>query len=310
MDYHHDKKSPAGYKCFRCKDMGFVVRDVPVNHPDFGKAFRCVCGEKDDAARRSAYLLRIDGLTPDERKRRFDQLQRNDNQVAIDIVARATQLRRGMIVLTGAPGVGKTTLLVCAVNAARDAGVPAVYTTVATLLDYLRDAYAPNRELTHDARWELLVRCEVLALDELDDFSPTPWAAERFVRLMDERWRNVSDMLTLMAMNGSAAHLPDKVRSRLSDGRTTKLQLVGEDMRGYLRWDGDGTVVERDTANDETTPTASGAPNGHETYPLRLGVEAPTMPHEDAETGAKGAAQTVQSVVNGLVHVFKTGGGR
>jgi hypothetical protein len=88
------------------------------------------------------------------------------------------------------------------------------------LLDYLRAAYNPdNRELSFDSRWDLLVRAEVLALDELDEFNTTPWAMERFLRLIDERWRNMQTRLTLLATNSALSQLPPKVASRLRDGR-------------------------------------------------------------------------------------------
>ena len=126
---------------------------------------------------------------------------RDTNERAIAIVENATTLRRGIVTLTGKPGSGKSALLMCAVNEAREANVPAVYTTVTDLLDYLRAAYAPGADVSFDSRWDLLVGCEVLALDELDELNSTPWAMERFLRLMDERWRNMDRRLTLCATN-------------------------------------------------------------------------------------------------------------
>ena len=212
--------------------MGWVYHDLPATHRDFGKAFRCECQFEYDAGRRRAYLLRIDGLTPRERVMRFGEI---DNRAAAQ-VQNAVALRRGLITLTGRPGTGKSSLLICAVNAAREANVPAVYTTVTDLLDYLRQAYDPKTELSFDARWELLIRCEVLALDELDEFNTTPWAMERFLRLIDERWRAMESCLTLCATNSRVNILPDKVASRLRDGRAQVIELSGADMRPYQRW--------------------------------------------------------------------------
>lgn len=128
-------------------------------------------------------------------------------------------------------------MLIAAVNAAREAGILAVYTTITDLLDYLRQAYAPNTTLDFDGRWDLLIRCQVLALDELDEFNTTPWAMERFLRLIDERWRAMDQGLTLCATNSRLNSLPEKVASRLRDGRAYVFELTGADMRPYQRWD-------------------------------------------------------------------------
>lgn len=105
--------------------------------------------------------------------------------------------------------------------------IPAVYTTLTDLLDYLRSAYDPNRAqaLSFDKRWDLLVTAELLALDELDEFSATAWALERFQRLIDERWRNMGQRLTLLASNSRLSAFPPKVASRLNDGHASVVEL-------------------------------------------------------------------------------------
>lgn len=166
----------------------------------------------------------------------FADLQGESIEAIARQVQEATMRRRGIVTLTGKPGTGKSSVLIAAVNAARELGVPAVYTTVTDLLDYLRQAYAPNTNLDFDARWDLLIRAEVLALDELDEFNTTPWAMERFLRLIDERWRAMDTCLTLCATNSRINSLPEKVASRLRDGRGYIFELKGADMRPYQRW--------------------------------------------------------------------------
>lgn len=215
--------------------MGWLYAVDPHGEPT-GKIVRCSCQYGQDQERRRQYLLRVDGLTPNERRLRFADLVRDANEYAITRVENATTQRRGIVTLTGKPGCGKTALLIAAVNEAREANVPAVYTTVTDLLDYLRAAYAPGADVSFDNRWDLLVGCEVLALDELDEFNSTPWAMERFLRLMDERWRNMDRRLTLCATNSRINALPEKVASRLRDGRAEAIEMAPHDMRRYQTW--------------------------------------------------------------------------
>jgi DNA replication protein DnaC len=234
-----------GYQCHLCKDMKFVYLDVPMNDPRFGKAHPCQCQQSVGMARRSKQLEAMDGLTASERKLRFEELMVTEaNEAAVRAVEQAVIVRRGMVTLSGPPGVGKSRLLICAVNAAREANIPAVYAPMTDVLDYLRAAYDPQREgtLSFDARWELLVSAEVLSLDELDEFNTSPWAMERFLRLIDERWRHMDSRLTLLATNQRISALPPKVASRLRDGRSQVISIGGRDMRPLQEWDVDGRV--------------------------------------------------------------------
>ena len=216
--------------CPTCGGLGWYYRDGA----NGAILTRCRCGSGANDERRRAYLERIDGLKAHEREISFKLMTIDPaNQDAVMAVVGAATAGRGMITLHGDPGTGKTFLLMAAVNAARARGVPAVYTTVTDLLDHLRAAFDPRSEETFDRRWDLLLTCEVLALDELDEFNTTPWAMERFLRLIDERWRSMRSVLTLCATNDLfSAAIPDKVRSRIGDNRAAVFPLSGADRRG------------------------------------------------------------------------------
>lgn len=221
--------------------MRWLHLDRPLGHPEFGKIVKCPCQTEADTAKRRAWLMEIDGLKPHEREYRFELLAgRDESQAALNTVAKAVIDRRGMVSLTGAPGTGKSTLLMCAVNAAREVNIPSIYTTMSDLLAYLRSAFNPKRPQARnfDASWNLLLSAEVLAVDELDEFSTTEWATERLMRLIDERWRSMGDRLTLLATNAPLARLPPKVASRLSDGRGAVVEIAGKDMRPLQTWNG------------------------------------------------------------------------
>lgn len=230
--------------------MGFCIRDVPLGHPEFGKVFPCACRTQGLLDRQYRRLQAIDGLTPTERRLRFSGLHvDDDNRGAYEAIVYALSRKRGIVTLYGKPGRGKTTLLIAAVNEAREANIPAVYARVSDVLDYLRSAYDPDREreLSADERWRLLITADLLALDELDQFKTTPWAMEKFLALIDERWRNMDRTVTLLAGNTALANLPEKVTSRLQDRRAHIFHLAGIDMRRFSTWE-PSTEREGETA--------------------------------------------------------------
>lgn len=219
--------------------------DVPTTDKRFGQAQRCECGAVDNAAQRTAYLERVDGLKPHERTITFERVVLGShNQTAYDAVRAAVAAKSGLITLTGPFGVGKSVLLMAAVNAARADGATSVYTTMTDLLDWLRAAFNPNRieedgvDLSFERRWRLLTTCRVLAIDEVDEMNPTPWALERLCRIFDERWRSMEQALTVVALNQPVTVLPGKVASRLRDGRGYVIQINGADMRPYTKASG------------------------------------------------------------------------
>jgi DNA replication protein DnaC len=196
--------------------------------------------------RRTAYLERIDGLKAQERSLTLaDYRVGRYNRQAAEAVTAGVERGNGLITLWGAFGVGKTALMIAAVNATRSQDKPAMYRTAADMLAWLRAGFDQSQkdgeDFSYEKRWNLLTTVKCLALDEMTAFSVTPWAAERFERLIDERWRSMRDLLTICAFNATEeplegrTGLPGVVESRLRDVRATWLNIGGRDMRQVHR---------------------------------------------------------------------------
>jgi DNA replication protein DnaC len=191
--------------------------------------------------RRIGYLHKIDGLKDHEREISMgDFTVTKHNREAIEAVAAAVQQRTGLITLWGKFGVGKTGLMMAAVNACRNQDMTAMYRTTADMLAWLRAGFDQSQkdgeDFSYEKRWSLLTRVGCLALDEMTAYSATPWASERFERLIDERWRSMPDLLTIVAFNADKVEfmksgLPDVVESRLRDRRAQWINMGGMDMR-------------------------------------------------------------------------------
>ncbi|MCI0477670.1 MAG: hypothetical protein L0Y55_15610, partial [Anaerolineales bacterium] len=105
--------------CPRCHGVGFFRRDVPVDHPDFGRAFPCECKIRETQQSDLADLRQTSGLThlpqmtfaafrsegiglpPDKRKNLRD---------AYDATRAFAENPRGWVLLKGGYGCGKTHL--------------------------------------------------------------------------------------------------------------------------------------------------------------------------------------------------------
>lgn len=214
-------------------------QDVPAHHPDFGKATPCGCTSVRLGEKRKARLMKLDGLTEEERGYRLDNYEVIPaNRATYDALAKAAAQQRGFIIVEGPYGVGKSRLLISVVNECREDGALSIYASMAELLDYLRDAFNPKRESeNYEERWETLVNAPVLVIDELEKFSTSPWAMEKFTQLLHIRYRNIGQRLTLMATNATVANLPGDLRSRLGDGRATICKISGADQRPENNWE-------------------------------------------------------------------------
>ncbi len=136
--------------CPICHGAGYLRRDVPPGHPDFGRLVACQC-----------QLLKLE-------ERRLSELQRASN---LGLLSRMTfesflpeghglnsemqaSLRRayekasayaqhpqGWLILKGGYGCGKTHLAAAIANECVSLGVPTLFLTVPDLLDSLRFTY-------------------------------------------------------------------------------------------------------------------------------------------------------------------------
>jgi DNA replication protein DnaC len=207
-----------------CGGTGYTVPDLPVSHPDFGRAMPCRCREQERLARRMRSMQRMGTL---------DALQRHTFETFITEPAhlspeKAFNLRRafetcryfaeepeGWLLLTGTYGCGKTHLAAAIANARIDLGQPVLFMVVPDLLDHLRSAFSPQSEVTYDDLFEQLRSTTLLVLDDLGAQSSTPWAQEKLFQLLNHRYN--AQLATVITTNQRLEDLEPRLRSRLMD---------------------------------------------------------------------------------------------
>ena len=226
--------------CPICGGLGFVTLDVPVGHPDFGKAVPCRCREKEQAQRRASALagmastaglqdLTFERFIPEPSH--LDPARAHNLHRAYDTCVYFAQDPEGWLLLSGAYGCGKTHLAAAIANARLAMGKPAVFMVVPDLLDHLRATYNPNSEMSFDALFEQLRSTPLLILDDLGTQSTTPWAQEKLFQLLNHRY--VAHLATVITTNQRLDDMEPRLRSRLIDPNlVTHFAIIATDFRG------------------------------------------------------------------------------
>lgn len=214
---------PDERTCPVCHGMRFIVPAVlKVGDPGFGRAIPCP--EGCDRANQQRHLNRLSGLTTDQQQHHFGVAWQ------LPIAPVAEELRgmldevppRGIALLAGGYGIGKTHLLCASVNHAIKQNWTAVYTSAEELLDHFRRAYAPDAKFNYDGLFDRVKNARVLCLDEIDRINPTPWAESQLFKLLNSRYEasvygGQDAQLTIMATNRRPADLDGYLLSRLRD---------------------------------------------------------------------------------------------
>lgn len=220
-------------ECDHCGGAGFVRRPVHLGHPDFGRAFPCVCTENEKADDKKARLLRYSGLGALSRLT-FENLSprgRSPSPPHQEAFAKAAEGGRrfaespsGWFVLTGPSGCGKTHLSAAIAGRCIERGQSALFMVVPDLLDHLRSAYQPGSEVGYDELFELVRNAPVLVLDDLGVQSATPWAEEKLFQLINHRYGERTP--TVINTNLDPAAFDARLQTRLTDSDLAQVHYL------------------------------------------------------------------------------------
>jgi DNA replication protein DnaC len=219
-----DANTASGDVCPICGGLGVVTKDVPVEHPDFGKAFPCVCQRETLVTRRLARLHKLSNLDAVADKT-FDTFaldlpgltdeQLSTLRASYDRALRYAEEPQGWLLFQGNYGSGKTHLAAAIANYRLALGEQVLFITVPDLLDYLRSTYGPASEVQYDELFEQVRSAPMLVLDDLGAESATSWAQEKLYQLINHRY--LSQNCTVITTNCELTRLDPRIRSRLVD---------------------------------------------------------------------------------------------
>ncbi len=212
-------------------------RDVPLKHPDFGRAFPCTCQRELDNGHRLERLRRfsnmgslasvsLEAIAPAgasaEARARFE--------AALEAARAYADEPRGCFMLIGGSGTGKTHLAAGIANRLMERGEPVFFTFVPDLLDHLRATYSPDAEVSYDELFEQVKSVRILVLDDFGTHSSTPWAEEKLYQVLNHRYLN--ELPTVVTSSVALDRLDPRLQQRLLDPRTSRMMDLGAAVSG------------------------------------------------------------------------------
>jgi DNA replication protein DnaC len=231
--------------CPHCNGSGYIRKDLPLGHADFGKIEICTCryGEVRSHVRNRLYSLsNLDELhsmtfqtfNPKGRVGTSDQHQASLSN-AYDRARAYCETLKGWVLIYGPYGSGKTHLAAAIGNECVTLGVPTLFLTVPDLLDTLRFAFDAE-DVTFEERFDQIRQAPLLILDDFGTQSATEWAKEKLFQILNMRY--INQMPLVVTTNLALEQIEGRIRSRLSDrDLVTHISIGAPDYR--LQVEGD-----------------------------------------------------------------------
>ncbi|RMG71424.1 MAG: AAA family ATPase [Chloroflexi bacterium] len=207
-----------------CNGMGVIKYEVPIDHPNFGKLFRCPNNPPSQDITWRDRLRALGNLSAYAEQTfanfEYDLMQllpaeQASLEHAFNTAQRFAEHPQGWLLLEGEYGCGKTHLAAAIANYHVDQGDSVLFITVPDLLDHLRAAYGPSSEVGYDEMFESIRNAPLLILDDLGVENPSPWAQEKLFQLLNHRY--VKRLPTIITTNVDINTLDSRIRSRMLD---------------------------------------------------------------------------------------------
>ncbi len=246
--------------CPICGGVGFIRRDLPVDHPEFGRLEVCTCRQRDVARAETQRLYRLSNLEA-FRNMTFEtfkvqgRLGLGETQIksltyAFNQVQHFAKSLQGWMLFLGPYGSGKTHLAAAIANFAVGAGVPTLFLTVPDLLDWLRFSFASS-DYGLEERLDEIRSIRLLVLDDLGTQNTTPWAAEKLYQIVNHRYTH--RLPTVLTSNLTLNEIDGRISSRLQDpDLVTLVEINAPDYRSPVNDEGFSPISSLALLSDRT----------------------------------------------------------
>lgn len=280
---------PGDPDCPICGGIGYLRRDLPIDHPDFGKIVPCSCRSEEVTQSARSRLFRMSSLEA-LKNLRFDnfekrgrvglgQLQADSIENAYNQARNFADNQQGWLLMLGRFGSGKTHLAAAIANHAIETGTSTLFLTVPDLLDWLRYAYS-GVDMSFEDRFEEIREIPLLILDDFGTQNATAWAQEKIFQIMNHRY--INKLPTVVTSNMLINDFEGRIRSRLQDPNlVTVVKILAPDYRNPTD----------DTGHPELSTLALHSRQTFGNFSLRENEKIPTQDLKDLKKAFKTARE-------------------
>lgn len=208
--------------CENCHDTGFVRRNLPLGHPDFGMAVACPeCGRRREIARQVARLPeKFQPWTFDT----FETTSAGQAMLRELAAAWLEETAPRWMFLWGLAGRGKTRTAVGILHEWWRMGRAGEFVVSHELLKAIQETYDPENPQHESGVLRPYEDVALLVLDDLGTENATPWATKKLFNLVGHRYdRELRTIVTsnhnfqeLTRMHGHE-RLPSRIREMTTE---------------------------------------------------------------------------------------------
>ena len=234
---------PGDPNCPLCHGIGFVSRDLPTSHPEFGRLVVCSCRQQDVLRQEQQRLFRMSNLDAFQ-KMTFETFKTQgrmglgDQQVkslqyALNQAQHFAGSLEGWLFFSGTYGCGKTHLAAAIANFVVNLNVPTLFLTVPDLLDWLRFSFESS-DSSLEERLDEIRTIRLLVLDDLGTQNATPWSQEKLYQVINHRY--IHRLPLVVTSNQLLGDIDPRVASRLQDpDLVTRVEISAPDFRSPMQ---------------------------------------------------------------------------
>lgn len=294
--------------CPFCHGLGYLRRDLPLGHPDFGKLELCSCRQADVRARIRERLFSLSHLE-ELQQMTFETFkphgrvglgeeQKSSLERAFNQATAYSRSPQGWLLILGGYGCGKTHLAAAIANACVGLGLPTLFLTVPDLLDSLRAAYS-DEDTAFDEQFDQVRQAPLLILDDFGTQNATEWAREKLFQILNHRY--INRLPTVVTTNLALEEIDGRVRSRLLDPEiVTAVRILAPDYRRPAE----------DTSQPELSSLGLHRQQTFGTFNMRPGEKLSPADQKTLEKSFEAARQFAENPQGWLVFTGPYGSGK
>jgi DNA replication protein DnaC len=238
--------------CPKCRGVGYVRRQLPMGHPDYGKKFECECTLEETKKQRLTQMVKDADLTDEMADMTFenfsltwDEAFPDDNEKTRKAFEAAWKFVSDpasppWLFMEGGMGRGKTHLSAAIAHTLIDRGEVVMFRVVPRLLKWFQASFNLKEKSDQDdyqTRFDEVCNAPVLILDDFGAHKDSEWARQELFTLLNHRYSR--NLRTVISTNLSIQEVEPRVQDRILDKRRCMYIDTGKQSYRLHTWDGE-----------------------------------------------------------------------